>query len=129
MDFPTICQELDKRINQLKGTLDSYPNVEEYTRALGSLSSLRSFQNWLEANWGDKLKPILNKKIYWKDLTNKQLLVEYKYWNNKVVNAISWGAALAAASEFRDECKREILLRGLALPVIKNREGDQIFYD
>jgi hypothetical protein len=50
-----------------------------------------------------------------KDQSDEELLKEYQYWNDKVKNATSWGAALTAADEFRRECYREINLRGLLL--------------
>ena len=61
-----------------------------------------------------------------KDLSDEELLKEFLYWHNEIKNTPSWGAALAAASEFRTACHRQILLRGLDLPIIV---GDTKFYD
>lgn len=38
------------------------------------------------------------------DMTLDELRVERAYWDEKIVNAPRWGAALAAAAEFRDAC-------------------------
>jgi len=46
-----------------------------------------------------------------KDLTLEQLIEERQYWNYKITSATGWGASLAAASEFRDDCDRELLRR------------------
>ncbi len=41
-------------------------------------------------------------------LSDADLLLEWDYWNKKIANATSWGAAIAAAQEFREICQREI---------------------
>lgn len=46
-------------------------------------------------------------------LTDDELIAEWREWDTKIANAKGWGAGLAAASGFRDECAREILKRGL----------------
>jgi hypothetical protein len=53
-----------------------------------------------------------------RDLTNEQLIAEWKDWDDRIRNTKSWGAALAAANGFRKECQREINKRGL---VVKNQ--------
>jgi hypothetical protein len=47
------------------------------------------------------------------ELSDGELISEYNLWNNKVKNATAWGAALAAADEFRKECWHEMQRRGL----------------
>lgn len=46
-----------------------------------------------------------------KDMTLEELEAEHKYWDDKFVNATSWGGALTAADEFRRDCARHIKLR------------------
>ncbi len=41
-------------------------------------------------------------------LSDTDLLLEWNYWDKKIANATSWGAAVAAAHEFRQICQREI---------------------
>jgi hypothetical protein len=41
------------------------------------------------------------------------LAAEWHYWNDKIATATGWGAALAAADEFRASCQREINRRGI----------------
>lgn len=48
-----------------------------------------------------------------RDMTDEQLLAEHENWDRNIRNATSWGAALAAADEFRKECLLEINRRGL----------------
>lgn len=49
-----------------------------------------------------------------RDLTDQELRDEYKHWDDKIVNATGWGAALGAADEFRRECAAELHKRGLS---------------
>ena len=49
--------------------------------------------------------------------SDSQLINEYAYWVLKVKTTTQWGAALSAATEFRDEAEREIKRRGLSLEV------------
>ena len=51
-----------------------------------------------------------------KNLSDNQLLLEWSYWNKKIKETPGWGAAVAAANEFRAECESEILLRNLEIP-------------
>lgn len=51
-----------------------------------------------------------------KGLTDEKLLAEWHHWNNKIINAPSWGASLAAANEFRIECEREMRRREIPIP-------------
>ena len=51
-----------------------------------------------------------------KDLDDKALVEEYSFWDDKIKNAKSWGAALTAADEFRKECEQELLRRGKSVP-------------
>lgn len=48
-----------------------------------------------------------------RDLTDDDLIDEFHKWNNKIKTATSWGAALSAANEFRQECQREIDRRNI----------------
>lgn len=48
--------------------------------------------------------------------TNEELLVEWNYWNSMIQNASSWGAALAAANEFRQDVEQVMKRRGMAHP-------------
>jgi len=48
-----------------------------------------------------------------RDLSDEQIIKEYYHWDDKVRNATAWGAALAAANEFRRDCLMQIQLRGL----------------
>jgi hypothetical protein len=50
-----------------------------------------------------------------RDMTNEELLAEYVKWRDKVASATGWGAALAAADEFRTDALREIKRRGIKL--------------
>jgi hypothetical protein len=49
-----------------------------------------------------------------RELSDTQLLEEWDYWDNKIRDATSWGASLAAADEFRRACEGEIRRRGIA---------------
>lgn len=51
-----------------------------------------------------------------RDLTDEELVAEWKYWDEKIRSATGWGASLAAADEFRRQCESQIRLRGLMLP-------------
>lgn len=46
-----------------------------------------------------------------RDLPDKELLEEWLYWDLEVRQTDRWGAALSVASEFREECDREIMRR------------------
>lgn len=59
----------------------------------------------------ENLNPPFKKPI--KDLTNEELIAEFRYWNSKIENATSWGAGIAAANEFRKECEQQLHLRSL----------------
>ena len=48
-----------------------------------------------------------------RDLSDDALKEEYRTWNRKIREAKSWGAALAAAAEFREDCLKELKRRGL----------------
>lgn len=37
--------------------------------------------------------------------TLEQLIAERDYWQAKIEGATSWGAAVGAAAEFRDDCQ------------------------
>lgn len=50
------------------------------------------------------------KKLF-KDMSLEELTAERVYWDDKIINATCWGAALAAAAEFRDECTKWIAVR------------------
>ncbi len=50
-------------------------------------------------------------------LTDTDLIEEWRKWDTEIANAKSWGAALAAANEFRTECEQEIARRGLDKPI------------
>lgn len=43
-----------------------------------------------------------------RELSDEELLKEWHYWDFKIRIAEQWGAAVAAANEFRTECQREI---------------------
>lgn len=43
------------------------------------------------------------------------LIAERRKWDERVESATSWGAGLAAAAEARDDCDRELKLRGIEL--------------
>lgn len=47
------------------------------------------------------------------ELTDEELISEYNYWINKLTSAKSWGASLAAASEFSKSCARELRSRNI----------------
>ena len=47
----------------------------------------------------------------WDKLEVPELIAERQYWNTKIESATGWGAALAAASDFRDACDAELLRR------------------
>lgn len=49
-----------------------------------------------------------------RDLPDDELLEEWWKWDQQVRKATSWGAALAAADEFRKECAQEIERRNVA---------------
>lgn len=51
-----------------------------------------------------------------KGLTDEKLIAEWHNWNNKIINATSWGAALGAAYELRTECARELRRRNIPIP-------------
>ena len=53
------------------------------------------------------------------DKSDEGVIAEWYFWNDKVINARSWGAGLAAAAEFREDAERELRRRGLALPLEK----------
>jgi hypothetical protein len=44
----------------------------------------------------------------YRDMTDDELRAEAEKWDAEVRNAESWGAAVAAAAEFRRECEREL---------------------
>lgn len=44
--------------------------------------------------------------------TVDELWEEYRFWNEKITNASDWGAALAAANEFRRDILAELHWRG-----------------
>ncbi len=46
-----------------------------------------------------------------KEMTDAELYAEWRRWDDKISNATGWGAALAAADEFRRAVSREIQLR------------------
>lgn len=46
-----------------------------------------------------------------KQMSNIELIVEYKLWKNVVQSATSWGASLGQAKEFLEDCEREIVRR------------------
>ena len=43
-----------------------------------------------------------------KKQTKEQLVAERDYWQQKLDSAESWGGALTAVLEFRDECQKEL---------------------
>ena len=45
------------------------------------------------------------------DMTDAELQAEWQRWDDEVTNATGWGAALAAADEFRKDCTREMARR------------------
>lgn len=49
------------------------------------------------------------KSIY--EMTDEELREYYNYWKDEIENAKYWGAALAAASKWRDAAEEEIKLR------------------
>ena len=49
------------------------------------------------------------------DLSDSALANEWHLWNRKIITATSWGASLAAANEFRQECEHEIDRRNLSV--------------
>lgn len=51
-----------------------------------------------------------------RDKSDKGVLAEWRYWNDKIKAATGWGAALAAADEFRRCAESELRRRGLAVP-------------
>lgn len=48
-----------------------------------------------------------------KDLTDDELKLEWIMWDDEIKSATHWGAALAAANEFKIECERELRRRGI----------------
>lgn len=50
----------------------------------------------------------MEKSKPFRDMTDEELQVERKKWDDKVTNAKYWGAAVAAAHNFRTECDKEI---------------------
>jgi hypothetical protein len=52
-----------------------------------------------------------------KDLSDEDLLKEWQTWDDKIIGAKSWGAAVGAALEFRQECEREMSRRNIPNPV------------
>lgn len=48
-----------------------------------------------------------------RDMTDAELRAEHDKWDSKIRNSTGWGAAVAAADEFRRECRREAARRGL----------------
>lgn len=46
-----------------------------------------------------------------RDMTDDELMAERAKWNQKVVDAPGWGAAVAAAAGFRAGCDRELARR------------------
>ncbi len=46
-----------------------------------------------------------------RDMTDAELLAEWQKWEDEITNAAGWGAALAAADEFRKDCAREMARR------------------
>ena len=54
------------------------------------------------------------------NLTEKSdagVAAEYLFWNDKIKQSKTWGAAVGAAIEFRRDAERELLRRGLDVPV------------
>jgi hypothetical protein len=51
-----------------------------------------------------------------RDLSDADLIKEFSEWSRQIKSTTSWGAALAAAVEFRRGCKTELLRRGIKLP-------------
>lgn len=49
--------------------------------------------------------------IPWKEQTIEQLIAERDYWQAIIDAKGSWGAAVGASAEFRDECERELKRR------------------
>lgn len=48
-----------------------------------------------------------------KQLTNEELLIERKHWDDLIRGTTMWGAALTAADEFRKDCEIELRIRGI----------------
>lgn len=57
------------------------------------------------------------------DMTDAELRDERAHWNQLIVDATGWGAALAAAAEFRDDCDRELDRRALVAYVGRDTGG------
>lgn len=48
---------------------------------------------------------------FW-EMSNEELRKERDHWQNEINNSPNWGAAVAAAIEFRDECEKALERRG-----------------
>jgi len=57
----------------------------------------------------EEIIPRTHKKQF-ADMTLQELKEEAAYWNQKIAEADSWGAAVAAAHEFKTCCDRRIKL-------------------
>lgn len=55
------------------------------------------------------------KELPIKKLSDDGLIAEWTKWKEKIEAATSWGAAIAAANEFRQDCEREINRRNLSV--------------
>ena len=51
------------------------------------------------------------------DLTDDELALEFKKWDDYIKDATGWGAALTAADEFRSACEKEMRKRRENRPV------------
>ena len=52
------------------------------------------------------------------ELSDEDLIAEWHHWNDEIKAATGWGAALAAADEFRRACEQQIEKRGLKTPEV-----------
>lgn len=57
----------------------------------------------------------------YREMTDDELLSEWRKWDGKIRAALSWGGSLAAAAEFRADAASEMRRRGLPAPPGGNR--------
>jgi len=79
----------------------------------GPRASIRVSRNALR-EWA--LEVLRMTKTTVKTPSDEDVLAEWWRWDEKIKSATSWGAALAAADEFRKDAERELRRRGIPVP-------------
>lgn len=50
------------------------------------------------------------------DMSDDELIAEWRHWDDRIKGATSWGAGIAAADGFRKEAAREMRRRSIEMP-------------